>query len=138
MEQATETMNTADTSEHGPLGSSEVPCCVGAVDKAEKERKDFLHRQLIKLGDMMGDGLHHEPDGKWIPKEYRKILKSLGIGPKKKNHAEAINKAMLERIKTVKCTQCSGHLCQVRSGSMVGQCVDCGAKYKLLKRGKGK
>lgn len=40
---------------------------------------DFLLNQLVKLGDMMGDGLHHEPDGKWIEKEYRKIAKQLGI-----------------------------------------------------------
>lgn len=38
---------------------------------------DHLHRQLIKLGDMMGDGLHYESDGKWIEKEYTKICKIL-------------------------------------------------------------
>ena len=37
----------------------------------------YLYRQLVKLGDMMGDGLHHEPDGKWIEKEYNKICKVL-------------------------------------------------------------
>ena len=40
---------------------------------------------LIQLGDMMGDGLHHEPDGYWIPKEYKRILRALGIAPKRKN-----------------------------------------------------
>lgn len=30
-----------------------------------------LHEQLIKLGDMMGDGLHHEDGGKWIEREYK-------------------------------------------------------------------
>ncbi len=36
---------------------------------------DRLHQQLIKLGDMMGDGLHHEDP--WISREYRKVLKAL-------------------------------------------------------------
>lgn len=30
------------------------------------ETKDRLHKDLIKLGDMIGEGLHLEPDGKWI------------------------------------------------------------------------
>ena len=98
------------------------------------EDKDFLHRQLIKLGDMMGDGLHHEPDGKWISKEYKRILKALGIGPKRKNHSEAINKTMIERVKTVKCRNCQGKLYQTRSGSMRAQCIDCGARFQLLQR----
>lgn len=33
----------------------------------KKKDKDFLYRQLINLGDMMGDGLHHEPGGKKEP-----------------------------------------------------------------------
>lgn len=37
--------------------------------------KAHLHRQLVKLGDMMGDGLHLEPDGKWISKEYKQGAK---------------------------------------------------------------
>ncbi len=31
---------------------------------SEASDKADLHRQLVRLGDMMGDGLHHEPDGK--------------------------------------------------------------------------
>ena len=96
------------------------------------ETKDHLHRQLIKLGDMMGDGLHHEPDGKWISKEYKKILKALGIGPKRKNNSEQINKRMLERVKVVRCQQCQGGLVQTRSGSRRAQCIGCGARYQLL------
>ena len=95
---------------------------------------DFLHRQLIRLGDMMGDGLHHEPDGKWISKEYKRISKALGIGPKRKNHSADINKLMIERIKTVKCQKCQGKLYQTRSGSMRAQCIDCSAIFQLLYR----
>lgn len=35
--------------------------------------EDYLHDRLIALGDMMDDGLHHEPKGKWIEKEYKKV-----------------------------------------------------------------
>jgi len=35
------------------------------------DNNEHLLAQLVKLGDMMGDGLHNEPDGKWIEREYR-------------------------------------------------------------------
>ena len=38
----------------------------------ERER---LHKDLIKLGDMMGDGLHYEDPS--ISREYRKVAKLL-------------------------------------------------------------
>lgn len=37
--------------------------------------REDLHRQLIKLGDMMGDGLHYEDPS--IAKEYRQVAKAL-------------------------------------------------------------
>ena len=98
-----------------------------------QETKDHLHRQLIRLGDMMGDGLHHEPDGKWIPKEYKKVMKALGLMPKKRNNSEAINQRMIERVNDVACGKCNGKLMQTRSGSKRAACVDCGAKWQLLK-----
>ena len=101
--------------------------------------KDFLHRQLVKLGDMMADGLHYEPGGKWIEKEYGKILRALGYdAPIRKNNSKNINELMIDRVKSVKCGECSGDLKQVRSGSMVAKCINCGAKYRLLKRQKSK
>ena len=93
--------------------------------------KDFLHRQLIKLGDMMGDGLHHEPDGKWISREYKKICTQLGYIKPKPRNTEAINTRMAERVAEVKC-KCGGTLTQTRSGSKRAQC-ECGNKYQLLK-----
>ena len=99
---------------------------------------DYLHRQLIRLGDMMGDGAHHEPDGKWIEKEYKKILKVLGMLPKVKRNVKGINKAMIVRIKKVKCTECDGDLKQTKSGSMRARCIECGNKFQLLKRNKKK
>lgn len=95
--------------------------------------RDFLYRQLIRLGDMIGDGLHHDPSGKWITKEYKQILKILGIMPKRKNNSKVINDLMAKRIKEVACQKCQGCLKQSRSGSNRAICVDCGAKFQLLK-----
>ncbi|UKH48613.1 hypothetical protein [Vibrio phage vB_ValP_FGH] len=96
--------------------------------------KDFLHRQLIKLGDMMGDGLHHEPDGKWIAKEYNRILKALGIAPPRKNNSEAINKAMTEAVEKSKCQKCGGNLRQTRSGSLRAVCESCGQRFQFKRK----
>jgi hypothetical protein len=95
------------------------------------EGKDFLHRQLVKLGDMMGDGLHHEPDGRWISREYNRILKALGISAPRKNNGAMINEAMAKRIVAVECPQCGGKLKQIRAGSMRAIC-GCGAKFQLM------
>ena len=97
--------------------------------------KDFLHRQLIRLGDMMGDGLHHEPDGKWIEREYAQTAKALGYGPPRKNNSVAINERMKTRVTEVKCQKsgCGGELKQTRSGSKRGICSKCSAKYQLMK-----
>lgn len=96
--------------------------------------KDHLYRQLIQLGDMMGDGLHYEPDGKWIPKEYKRVLKALGIIPKRRpSSTSQINDLMRERVAESKC-RCGGKVKQTRSGSMRAVCVECGNKYQLLKR----
>ncbi|EKH9212893.1 hypothetical protein PAQ92_004683 [Vibrio parahaemolyticus] len=99
----------------------------------DKDTKDHLHRQLIKLGDMMGDGLHHEPDGKWIEKEYRRVAKALGyIKPKPRaNNSKAINEAMEKILATTSCPKCNGQLKQTRSGSKRAQCVECQAKFQL-------
>jgi len=97
------------------------------------EAKSHLHRQLVKLGDMMGDGLHHEPDGKWIEVEYRRVLKALGMLPKRKNNSEAINQQMSQRVKDVRCGKCQGELKQTRSGSKRAFCVSCNSKWQLLK-----
>jgi hypothetical protein len=48
---------------------------MGKRERSSRMNRDYLHRQLIKLGDMMGDGLHHEEP--WIAKEYTKIAKIL-------------------------------------------------------------
>ena len=104
------------------------------MNKLSQNEKDRLHRQLIKLGDMMGDGLHNEEDGKWINKEYKKICILLGIIKKPKRNNKQINERVKERIATFKCPICDGDFRQVRSGSMVAKCCKCKAKYKILKK----
>lgn len=96
--------------------------------------KEILHSQLVKLGDMMGDGLHHEPDGKWISDEYRKICKALGYIKPSKIDNSSIDGKMAERVSSVSCKKCGGELKQTRSGSMRAKCLRCGAKFQLLRR----
>lgn len=96
----------------------------------------FLNRQLIHLGEMMGDGLHREPGGEWIEREYRKILVAQGIVPKRKRpDPQEVNARMAQRTKDVQCT-CGGNLKQTRSGSTIAKCRKCGNRYQLLKRKK--
>lgn len=97
--------------------------------------KDLLEDRLVRLGDMMGDGLHLEPEGKWIEKEYKKTLKALGLlEPVKRNsNSEKINEFMVKRLKEVKCT-CGSELVQSRSGSFIGKCIKCGKKFILGSR----
>lgn len=101
-------------------------------DKAvTKEVSDRLHDQLVKLGDMIGDGLHLEPDGKWIAKEYRKVARALGYGAPRASNAEAINKAMAEAVERCRCRKCGGQLQQTKSGSLRAACASCGTKYQF-------
>lgn len=99
--------------------------------------KDLLKDRLVHLGDMMGDGLHLEPGGKWVEKEYKKTLKALGLlEPVKRNsNSEKINEFMAKRLKEVKCT-CGSELVQSRSGSFIGKCSKCGKKFILGSRRK--
>lgn len=102
----------------------------------KENNDDYLQRQLIKLGDMMGDGLHHEPDGKWIEKEYTAIAKRLypeAYVDASKRRTDARNEQMKEILKENKCT-CGGILKQTRSGAKVAACMICGTRYKVSKK----
>ncbi|GKT37495.1 hypothetical protein ADUPG1_003433, partial [Aduncisulcus paluster] len=58
----------------------------------DPQTEKHLHNQLIKLGDMLGDG-DCDP---WVEKEYVRVLKALGIGPKpKKRNSAQINAMMV-------------------------------------------
>ena len=100
----------------------------------KSQEEDILYERLVRLGDMMGDGLHHEPGGKWIEKEYEQILIELGIAkPKKrKSNVQKINECMANRLKVAKCL-CGSELKQSRSGSFIGVCDKCGKQFILGK-----
>lgn len=90
---------------------------------------------LIRLGDMIGDGLADEPGGAWIRAAYRRTAKDMGIDipkPRRRNNAPAINEHMKRRVADVRCTECSGALQQTRSGSKRAVCVSCGTEFRLL------
>ena len=57
---------------------------------------EFEWNQFCRLGEMMGDGLHHEPDGKWISKEYRRLSRILV--PEIKEAEQKARKAKAENI----------------------------------------
>ncbi|EJF0838612.1 zf-TFIIB domain-containing protein [Klebsiella pneumoniae] len=106
-----------------------------------EETKAHLHSQLVKLGDMIGDGLHLEPGGKWISSEYRKIARALGYSAPRKSHKrnpegiKEIDRLMAQRVAEEECPSCKALLLeQTRSGSMTAACTRCGGRYKLLRR----
>lgn len=110
------------------------------MELSPDDRK-HLSAQLVKLGDMMGDGLHYEPDGKWITAEYRRVAKALGHKMPSKpraNNSPAINEHMAQRVKEVGCRECGGALKQTRSGSTRAACTQCGQLYGLLKMSRRK
>lgn len=102
------------------------------------ETRERLLRHLVKLGDMMGDGQHLERGGKWISKEYDKILRALGHKAARDSlvrqaRAEAIDEAMAKRVAECPCPHCGGALVQTRKGSTWAACEPCMIKFKLLK-----
>lgn len=100
------------------------------------EAKAHLGAQLVKLGDMMGDGLHHEPGGKWIERDYKKVAKALGYLPAqpRRNHGPENDAFMVKALEASKCPRCGGQLAQSRAGSLTAVCRGCGAKRRLGKR----
>lgn len=96
-----------------------------------------LHRQLVKLGDMMGDGLHLEPDGKWIAREYRQTMRALGMRVSKPRDVDGINLRVANYLSANPYSPCcSSGLTQTRSGSLRVKCEWCGNKYQLGSRKK--
>lgn len=103
-------------------------------DLSQAER-DRLADRLVKLGDMMGDGLHHEDP--WIEKEYASTLYLLYPDIKKRRRLaknKAIDESMAELIEKVGCKACGGKLRQGRSGSYIAYCIDCNTRHKATKK----
>ena len=103
-----------------------------------EDTKNYLYDRLIRLGDLMGDGYHLEPDGKWVEKEYRDTVRLLGLSPKKSVHRDtkSINEFMEKRLQEVRC-ECGSKLFQSRKGSFIAECIVCGKRYKLGARKRG-
>lgn len=101
------------------------------ADTMDAETKASLHRDLVRLGDMMGDGLHLEPDGKWIAVAYRKTMRALGHSLPRRNNRESIDKRMAEALGKSPCPACGGALKQVRAGSLRAMCDACQGKYQF-------
>ncbi len=97
-----------------------------------------LHRDLVRLGDMMGDGMHLEPGGSWIAADYRRVMRALGHLPPRRNTVEAINKAVSEQLKVTVCPGCLGALKQTRSGAKRVVCTCCGERFQFKKAPKRK
>lgn len=95
------------------------------------KNNDFEWNQFIKLGDMIGDGLHLEPGGKWITKEYNKLAKilipDLATTSKKVRQEtnQRLNESIQKRLEEVKCPECNSELKQTRSGSKKVKCTGC-------------
>jgi len=94
---------------------------------------EFLSNQLIKLGDMMGDGLHLEDDGKWITKEYNRISRILYPEMFPKKDFSKRNDNVLNWCKAHKCMRCNSELKQTKSGSLRVVCINCKSKFQLSK-----
>ncbi len=106
---------------------------------SDDERKR-LSDQLIRLGDMMGDGLHHEPGGGWINREYKKISRLLypeireAEKTQRKMKNDATDQYMAEFLKDKTCPKCSGVLKQTRKGAKTVRCQSCESKFNLKTR----
>ena len=93
--------------------------------------RDILHQRLICLGDMMGDGLHLERDGRWIAREYKRVLKALYPEMFPKRNTTERDTTIAEWCKCNPCNECGGEFKQTRKGSMRVVCTGCGVKRQL-------
>lgn len=100
----------------------------------DKVYREILHNQLIKLGDMMSDGLHLEEGGSWISREYKSVCRKLYPEFFPKKDFTNRNKAVKDFCDRHSCEHCEGGLKQTRSGSLRVICTQCGQKYQLKRR----
>lgn len=101
------------------------------------ETRRKLQADLVKLGDMMGDGLHYEPGGKWIARDYRRVARALGHTLPSQRNVTGINAAMADFLAKTPCPKCSGALKQTRSGSKRARCSRCSATFQCSSHHKG-
>lgn len=125
-------------------GMNNSPELFGDLPKQVNKTDDkFLWDQFARLGEMIGDGLHNEPDGKWITKDYNRLSRILLPDMHKRlrmQKREAMDKQMAELLVKFKCNKegCGGDLIQTRKGCKTAVCVKCGAGYKATKEKRNK
>ena len=99
--------------------------------------EELMWNQFIRLGEMIGDGDHWEDP--WIEKEYKRLAKILipksdeeksAAKEKRQEINNMIDGKIEEKLKTDTCNKCQGELKQTRSGALIGECVECGAKFQ--------
>lgn len=123
-----------NTNENLPEENFNPASCKTDVSSSASKDNEHLWRQFCKLGEMMGDGLHYEPDGRWIAKEYKKLAKILIPEIKEENSirlklkAANIDAQMADLLKGKKCN-CGGEIKQGRSGTRVAYCQNCKQRY---------
>lgn len=106
------------------------------VEKGTYEDNKHLWDRFVRLGDMIGEGLHHEEP--WITKEYHH-LRMILCPPSEDEKAffkaerQKINSNIDEQMAILlakkKCS-CGGGLKQSRSGSKVAYCELCNQRFK--------
>lgn len=106
------------------------------VEKGTYEENKHLWDRFVRLGDMIGEGLHH--DDKSITKEYRELMMIL-CPPSPEAQAFAkelrqkinstIDEQMAALLASKKC-ECGGVIKQSRSGSKVAYCESCKQRFK--------
>lgn len=92
---------------------------------------EFEWSQFCRLGEMIGDGLHHED--KWISKEYNRLAKILipeAFTEQNKIKNDKRNDAISKKLLVDRCGKCGSEMKQTRSGSFIVKCTKCGAKFK--------
>lgn len=93
----------------------------------------ILHDRLVKLGDMLGDGLADEPGGREILREYKAVARQLGYGPSQEMRRARIDAAMEKAVQVQRC-KCGGALVQTRKGALRAQCVLCKQRYQFSQK----
>ena len=85
----------------------------------EKQR---LHKDLIKLGDMMADGLHHEDPS--ISREYRNVAKQLfpEMYPSKKRKP---SQQFIRTLKECDCNSKGWSFVRFKNGNVGLKCKSC-------------
>ena len=89
------------------------------MDNTEKSR---LHKDLIKLGDMIGDGLHYEDPS--ISREYRKVAKQLypEMYPSKKRKP---SQQFIRTLKECDCGAKGWSFTRYQNGNVGLKCKQC-------------